>query len=179
MPVNAPPRNAIALRPCTGADVPFLRQLYGSTRQAELGPVPWTFEQKRWFIEQQFSAQQAHYEAHYPGCAFLIIELEGRPAGRLYVHRGDEDIRIVDITIVPGARGRGIGGLLVAELIAEGRATSRTVSIHVEQDNPAMRLYHRLGFRRVDTYGIYHLMEWRAAPAAAAAGKGLVWTSPR
>lgn len=174
-----PSREAIALRPCKDADVPFLRQLYGSTRQAELSPVPWTFEQKRWFIDQQFSAQKAHYEAHYPGCAFLVIELEGRPIGRLYVHRGDEDIRVVDITLAPGHRGRGIGGMLMAELLAEGRATARTVSIHVEQDNPAMDMYRRLGFRHVDTYGIYHLMEWRATPAAAVAGEGLVWTSPR
>jgi ribosomal protein S18 acetylase RimI-like enzyme len=171
-------RGAISFRPCTDADVPFLWQLYASTREAELSPVPWTFERKRRFIEQQFAAQKAHYEAHYPGCAFLVVELEGRPIGRLYVHRGVEDIRIVDITLAPGERGRGIGGMLVAELLAEGRTTARTVSIHVEQDNPAMRLYHRLGFRHVDTYGIYHLMEWRAAPAAAA-GKGAIWTSPR
>jgi ribosomal protein S18 acetylase RimI-like enzyme len=172
-----PSREAIVLRPCTEADVPFLREVYGSTRQAELSPVPWTFAQKRWFIEQQFAAQKAHYEAHYAGCAFLVIELEGRPIGRLYVHRGVEDIRIVDITLVPGERGRGIGGMLVAELLAEGRATARTVSIHVEQDNPAMRLYQRLGFRHVDTYGIYHLMEWRAAPVAAVARKGVSWIS--
>ena len=32
--------------------------------------------------------------------------------------------------------------------------------IHVEHNNPAMRLYKRLGFRKIDDNGIYHLMEW-------------------
>ena len=47
----------------------------------------------------------------------------------------------------------------MAELLAEGQATKKSVSIHVEHDNPARRLYHRLGFRHVDTYGVYHLLD--------------------
>ncbi len=38
------------------------------------------------------------------------------------------------------------------------------LSIHVEHDNPARRLYDRLGFQHVDTNGVYHLMEWRPEP---------------
>ncbi len=45
-----------------------------------------------------------------------------------------------------------------------GRSTGTRVSIHVEHDNPARRLYDRLGFQHVDTNGVYHLMEWRPAP---------------
>jgi ribosomal protein S18 acetylase RimI-like enzyme len=168
--VTAPTRQSIRFRPCVELDVPFLRYLYGTTRENELRPVPWTDEQKRWFIDQQFSAQKAHYEEHYPGCAFLVVELDGRPIGRLYVDRGAEDIRIVDITLVPELRGRGIGGMLMAELLAEGQAAGKSVSIHVEHDNPAQHLYHRLGFRHVDTYGVYHLLEWRPQPLARAAG---------
>jgi ribosomal protein S18 acetylase RimI-like enzyme len=161
---TAPLRESIGFRPYVELDVPFLRYLYGTTREDELRPVPWTDEQKRWFLDQQFSAQKAHYEEHYPDCVFLVIELEGQPIGRLYVNRGAEDIRIVDIALVPGHRGRGIGRMLMEEILAEGRATGKTVSIHVEHDNPAMRLYDRLGFHHVDTYGVYHLMEWRGKP---------------
>ena len=139
-PATATPRESITFRPCTDDDVPFLRHLYGTTREDELRPVPWTDEEKRGFLDMQFAAQKAHYEEHYPGCAFLVIELEGRPIGRLYVDRGEEDIRIVDITLVPEIRGRGIGGMLMAELLAEGQATKKSVSIHVEHDNPAQRL---------------------------------------
>ena len=41
-------------------------------------------------------------------------------------------------------------------------ATGRAVSIHVEKQNPAMRLYKRLGFETIEDKGVYDLLEWRA-----------------
>ena len=38
-----------ALRPETEADLPFLMQLYASTRAEELAAVPWSAEQKAAF----------------------------------------------------------------------------------------------------------------------------------
>ena len=172
-PAAAARRHAIAFRPVTDDDEPFLRYLYGTTREPELRAVPWSDAEKHAFVDMQFAAQKAHYEQHYPGCSFLVVELEGRPIGRLYVDRGAEDIRVVVISLLPELRGRGIGGTLMREILAEGRAAAKVVSIHVEQDNRAMRLYRRLGFRHVNTYGVYHLMEWR--PGA----KGRSWTSNR
>lgn len=127
--------------------------------------VPWTSEQKSAFLDMQFTAQKLHYEQYYSDCEFLVIEVEGNPIGRLYIDRGDEDIRIIDIALLPEVRGRGIGRVLIGEILEEGQATRKRVSIHVEHDNPARRLYDRLGFQHVDTNGVYHLMEWRPVPA--------------
>ena len=159
---STPPRSAIVFRRCTDADVPFLRHLYGTTRDQELRLVPWTDEQKRQFLDMQFAAQKTHYEQHYPDCEFLVIEMDQAPIGRLYVDRGDDDIRITDIALLPEFQGRGIGRMLMEEILEEGRATRKRVTIHVEHYNPALRLYDRLGFRHVDTNGVYHLMEWSA-----------------
>lgn len=156
-----PPRDSITFRPCTESDVPFLRYLYGTTREQEMRLVPWTDEQKHQFLDQQFTAQKSYYEEFYPECAFLVIELERRPIGRLYIDRG-EDIRIADIALVPDLRGHGIGRMIMEAILEEGRTTGKPVTIHVEHDNPARHLYDRLGFRHVDTNGVYHLMEWRA-----------------
>ena len=123
--------------------------------------VPWTPEQKVAFLDMQFQAQAAHYKEFYPQCQFLVIELEGRPIGRLYIDRDEEDIRITDIALLPDCRGRGIGRMLMEEILAEGRDTGKRVTIYVEHYNPARRLYDRLGFRHVETNGVYHLMEWR------------------
>lgn len=155
-----PPRSSVTFRPSIERDVPFLRDLYATTRAEELRHVPWTPQQKRAFVEMQFLAQKTHYEQHYPDCEFLIIELDGRPIGRLYIDRG-EDIRITDIALLPEFRRRGIGGMLMVEILAEGRSTGKNVSIHVEHDNPARRLYERLGFQHVATNGVYDLMAWR------------------
>ena len=160
-PPPAPTRDTIGLRPCADADAPFLRHLYGTTREEELRVVPWPEEEKRRFLDMQFVAQKTHYEAHFPTCTFLVIELAGRPIGRLYVDRGEEDIHIVDIAIVPEFRGRGVGRMLLGDILDEATASGRCVTIHVEHNNPARHLYDRLGFRHVDTSGVYDLMEWR------------------
>lgn len=153
---------AIQLRPITETDEAFLSDLYASTRTEELAPVPWTEEQKRAFLEMQFRAQAIHYRTHYSSAQFLIIEKEGQPIGRLYVDHRPDDIRIVDIALLPRHRGSGIGTLLLRNILDEAESSGRSVSIHVEHFNPAMSLYDRLGFRRIDSHGVYHLMEWRA-----------------
>ena len=85
--------------------------------------------------------------------------MDGEPAGRLYVHRGPSDIRIMDIALAPAFRGRGIGTGLLRTLIVEAEESGRKLSIHVETNNPARRLYERLGFRPAGEHGVYVLME--------------------
>jgi ribosomal protein S18 acetylase RimI-like enzyme len=159
------------LRPVAEDDRAFLLDLYGSVREPELARVPWDGVTKRAFIEHQFSAQDAHYREHYPGATLDVIEIDDEPAGRLYVHRGTRDIRIMDIALAPAFRGRGIGSELLRSLIGEADASKRTLSIHVEANNPARRLYERLGFRPAGEHGVYVLMSyantasWRSAAA--------------
>jgi ribosomal protein S18 acetylase RimI-like enzyme len=147
------------LRPATDADREFLIGVYASTRAEELAPLPWDEATKRAFIEQQFEAQDLHYRSHYPGAALDVVEVGGDPAGRLYVHRGEHEIRIMDIALAPAFHGRGIGTGLLGSLIAEADASRRRLSIHVEQNNPARSLYDRLGFRPVGEHGVYLLLE--------------------
>ena len=151
-------RATVSLRSVDTDDEEFLRRVYASTRTAELTLVNWSEEQKAAFLHQQFEAQDRHYREHYPGATFDVIEADHQPAGRLYVHCGDADIRIMDIALLPGFRAQGIGAALLRELLDAGRASGRLVSIHVERGNPARRLYERLGFREVGEHGIYVLM---------------------
>lgn len=151
----------ITFRPITDEDLPFLARLYASTRQEELAVTPWTEEQKQAFLQQQFEAQHRHYQEYYPEASFDILQVDGEPAGRLYASRWSKEIRIVDISLLPEYRNRGIGGRILKDLLDEGRRTDKVVSIHVEKNNPALRLYERLGFERVEDKGVYHLMEWK------------------
>ena len=160
--ITRPPRSAIAFRPIVDDDIAFLRHVYASTREDELQLVAWTDEQKAAFLDMQFTAQKTHYEDFYPECEYLVIELEGERIGRLYIDRRETDIEIIDVALLPAYRGRGIGRMLLEEILDEGRLTGKRVRIYVEHYNPARRLYDRLGFRQVDTNGVYHLMEWRA-----------------
>lgn len=153
-------RDAVTLRPATPADYFFMRQLYGSTREEEMKHFPFDEFQKKEFLDQQFAAQYQHYQLHYPTCERNIIELDGKPIGRLWIDEWRDQIRLVDITLAPEARGSGVGTMLLHEVLARGRNAGKPVTIHVEAYNPALRLYERLGFVKVDTNGVYYLMKW-------------------
>ena len=148
------------LRPIREDDQPFLYRLYASTREDELAMVDWTPEQKQAFLAMQFKAQHTFYMQEFAGARFDIIEMDGEPIGRLYVDRRRDEIRIIDIALLPGYRRQGIGTRYLKEVLAEGRDCDLPVRIHVEANNPAMGLYRRLGFRKIDTNGVYWLMEW-------------------
>ena len=154
----------ITFRPITQGDMDFLARLYASTRWEELQQVPWTDEQRLAFLRQQFDAQHIHYMEHYVDAAFDIVLIDGKPAGRLYIHRRKDEIRLVDIALLPEYRGRGIGGRLMRDVLKKGEEAGLRVRIHVEHNNPAMHLYQRLGFRKIDDHGVYHLMEWTPPP---------------
>ena len=150
--------NRHRLRPTTPEDRDFLLAVYGSVRAPELARVDWTEEAKAAFVAQQFDAQDRSYRENYANASFEVIEVEGRPAGRLYVDRWPAEIRIVDIALAPEFRGRGVASSLLRELIAEAEASGRSLTIHVEQGNPARRLYERLGFVPVAQLGHNTLM---------------------
>jgi ribosomal protein S18 acetylase RimI-like enzyme len=154
----------IALREATSDDYPFMRTLYGSTRQEEMARFPFTDAEKESFLDQQFAAQYRHYAVHYPSCERRIIEIDGEPAGRLWVDEWSDQIRIVDIAIMPEWRGTGIGRTLLRGVMERASAGGKPVTIHVEAFNPALTLYRRLGFVSVDTNGVYLLMKWTPAP---------------
>jgi GNAT superfamily N-acetyltransferase len=151
---------AISFRPATAEDYDFQRLLYHDARAEEMTHFPFDAEQKIAFLDWQFSLQHTHYQQHYPGCEWNVIEQDGRPVGRLIVDRWRDQIRIVDIALLSECRGAGIGTKLLRDILDEGRASGLPVTIHVEAMNPAMRLYQRLGFVQIDTSGAYNLMRW-------------------
>ena len=150
----------VTLRPVAPEDRPFLSDLYASTREEELRPVPWDDATKRAFLEQQFSAQDVAYRANYPGASLDVIEVDGAPAGRLYLHRRQGEIRVMDIALVSAHRGAGIGTTLLSAVLDEARSAGRKVSIHVERQNPALSLYRRLGFDVAGEGEVYLFLEW-------------------
>lgn len=154
---------AVTLRAATDADYDFMRRLYASTRADEMQHFPFDDAQKKAFLDQQFAAQFEHYGLHYPTCERNIIEVDGVPAGRLWVDEWRDQIRLVDIALMPERRGTGIGSRLVHAVLDRGARVGKPVTIHVEAYNPALRLYKRLGFEQVDTNGVYLLMRWTPA----------------
>lgn len=151
------------LRPSTPDDRESLLAIYASTRAAELALTDWSDAQRRTFVEMQFDAQSRHYAQQRPQAICLLVLLDaGRVVGRLWVDRGAASLHVLDISLLPEARGRGLGSLLLRELIAEAQRRGTALTISVEVNNPALRLYQRLGFEaQGEVQGIYQRMAWR------------------
>lgn len=162
----------VALRPVSPADESFLLRLYASTRADELALVDWSEPEKEAFVRHQFDAQSRHYAQHYPTATHDVILIDGEQAGRLYVERWSHEIRIVDISLLPVHRDRGVGAELLRGVQEEGAASGRAVSIHVERFNPARRLYARLGFQLVEEGQVHQLMRWSPEGCQPSSGSG-------
>ena len=165
---NSPlPPESIGLRLAREGDEGFLRLVYAESRREELDQVVWPEGVREQFLRSQFDAQATHYVKHYAGVEFLIIELAGTRAGRLYVQRTSSEILVMDIALIPEFRGKGIGTVLLRQILDEGQSSARIVTMHVEKFNPALRLYERLGFRIAEDQGVYWLLQWSPVPPVA------------
>lgn len=154
--------HAVRVRPRTGADLPLIREIYITHRWHEMHSFPdWTDEQRIAFLDSQFTLQCRHYDTHYHDAEFYIVEVNGQPAGRLYLwDHNPADLRIVEISFLSPFRGLGIGGGLLRHVQDRARAAGKSCSIHVEVNNPARRLYNRLGFREMELVGPYVRLDW-------------------
>lgn len=155
----------LRLRTITTNDDDLLCQIYSSTRTDELAVVrDWSPGEKQAFLNWQFALQQTYYQNNYRGAHFWVIEFKGHVIGRLYLHPDYEknSVRIIDIALLPQWRKQGLGQQILRDILAFAARQGRSVTIHVESFNPAMRLYQRLGFELVDiTNGVYHLLAWK------------------
>jgi ribosomal protein S18 acetylase RimI-like enzyme len=152
----------IGLRPVQDVDEALLYRLYASTRMDELAQVPWTEAQLDAFLKMQFDMQKRGYRMQFPAADHSIILSGEREIGRLLINRTDDELLLVDITLLPEFRGRGIGGSLLRELQNEATGEGKSVRLSVIPTNPARRLYERAGFSQVGESGGLHLdMLWQ------------------
>lgn len=149
------------LRPATAADENFLFRLYAATRRDELAATGWPASRQRSFLQSQYLVRAKSYRHDFPGAEAAIIELFGRPAGALSLHRTTAEWRIVDLALLPEHRGDGHGTALLRRLQADAAAAGVPLRLQVLRDNPAIRLYLRLGFAPSGGNGPYLRMEWR------------------
>ncbi|MDT5296008.1 MAG: hypothetical protein QOJ76_2888 [Acidobacteriota bacterium] len=156
-------KRSVALRPATPDDYEELVRIYAGTRAAELAQVTWwDDEQKLAFCRSQYDAQKEEYDARFPDARYDVIVLEGRTAGRLWVGRDEEEIRLLDIALLPEWQGQGVGAALVGALVDEARASGKRLRHMVFMLNTgALRFYERLGFQVFEDLGGYLHMEWR------------------
>ena len=161
---SALPRGGtLTLRAVTADDDAFLLSVYDSTRAEELSQVQWEEGQREAFLKWQFEMQRREYDARFPDAEYDVILIDGEPAGRIWIGRRDEEIRLLDIAILTAFQNRGAGTILLRKLIDEAKATGKRLRHMVfVLNNNAHRFYERLGFVEIDDVGGYKHMEWKS-----------------
>ena len=151
----------VDLRPSTESDAEFLFRVYASSREHEMNMLgDWSAAQKETFLREQFRLQHHQYRTYYPNACYDVIEKDGESIGRLYVEHMKNEIRVMDITLLPEYRDRGIGRALMKDVLRKAARVRKFVSLHVEDSNPAKRLYERMGFVEVGEVSFYKLLHW-------------------
>ena len=159
-----PAGNILTLRRVTADDDEFLISLYSSTREEELGQVEWAEGQKDLFLRWQYQLQRSEYQTRFPDADYYIVLLDHQPAGRIWIGTDDEQIRLLDISLLPEFQNRGAGTLLIRYLMQEASVCAKPLRHMVfVLNSDAHRFYERLGFVIIDDLGAYKHMEWRPA----------------
>ncbi len=144
------PIDRFELRPATAADEPLLTEML---RLA----AGWRADEAA-----ELDARTAMYVRGYgrPGDAGVVAERGGKPVGAAWYRRFTADHALfgfvaetvpeLAIAVRHEARGTGAGSALLEELIGLAvRDGLPGLSLSVEKDNPARRLYERAGFETI------------------------------
>lgn len=162
MSYDLPNGGKLTLRLVTKDDELFLVDLYAGTRADELSQVEWAEGQREIFVRWQFDMQRREYDARFPDARYQLILIDGEPAGRIWVGQDEEQIRLLDIALLPQFQKRGAGTILLRELMKEAARAGKYLRHMVfVLNNDAHRFYERLGFVIIEDMGAYKHMEYR------------------
>jgi len=151
---------SITLRQATSADAEFLRQVYKSSRGDDLRELGWEEGRINEFLEMQYEAQCTFDEKDHQEATNEIILSSGIRAGRLLSMSGTDEIRCIDIALLPQFRNRGLGTLLLQRMQQRAAATNKALRLQVIRFSQAVSLFERLGFVRTSETGSHVQMEW-------------------
>lgn len=133
--INASATPGISRRPARNSDIPFLIDLRRQTMSAYLIASG---------IEPTVAALENRVMARFE-CAEIIVNNDNA-AGLLKVARDGKEWTLIQIQLVPSLQGKGIGSMLIREIIDESRQAGAKLKLSVLKTNPALGLYKRLGF---------------------------------
>src|ERR1041384_5617196 len=112
-----PDVSVLNLRRVTADDESFLLSLCAGTHAEELAQVQWQEGQQEAFVRWQFEMQRREYDARFPDAEYDLIEIYGNPAGRIWIGRSENEIRLLDIALLPDFQNRRAGTILLNRLI--------------------------------------------------------------
>jgi ribosomal protein S18 acetylase RimI-like enzyme len=147
---------AVTTRAATEQDDAFLFELFKAVRLPEFAYASLAPAQHDLLMDIQYAGQKQSYNAQYAGGDHIVL-VDGLPIGRIWLFRGDAEHQLVDISLMPEFRNRGIGGVLVRDAVAAARDAGVRLCCSVAVTNAAsLRFHQRLGFQIAGQDEIYY-----------------------
>ncbi len=152
----------ISIRPATDRDEPFLKQVHEAARLWEFEVLLQTGQEELYHkvVAQQYRSQLQSYEADFPQAHYAVIQWTDRPIGRLYLNYREDEVRVLDIGILPEYRGHGIGEIVLKGICIEAGLRRVPVRLHVHYLSRARAFYQSVGFRQTAEVLPHIAMEW-------------------
>jgi GNAT superfamily N-acetyltransferase len=154
------------LRRCDASDDAFLYDVFVTTWQSEVAALP-NQNLAQHVLRIQHIAQERRFASGFPEHERYVVLEDGEPAGWLYVDQSGLDIALLDLTLLPRFRSRGLGTRVVRDLLTEAGRHSRKVTLRVpRRQNRVTDFYTRLGFHLVSVDDVDNFFDWEPATAA-------------
>jgi len=152
MLITLKPEGLTPANPLFGADPQtFAYRLFAQDKLAQFAAIGLPQPHAERLVQMQWRGRNLTYAAQYPGAENWTVSLEdGAPIGCYSLQKTAQNVRIVDLAILPEWRGQGIGTHVLQQVAQQATAAGKTFSLRVEKQNPALRLYTRLGFAAVN-----------------------------
>jgi GNAT superfamily N-acetyltransferase len=153
----------LGMRAPGDADADFLARMYASTRMdLHSDAADPAFVAALVAMAQRLQA--ADYRRRFPGAVYLVIERGGDACGRIVLDAGPAALRLVDIALLPAARGQGLGRHIVRAVQRCAADAGMPLTLSVHRANPgARRRYAALGFRCTADDDVSMQMMWNNA----------------
>jgi ribosomal protein S18 acetylase RimI-like enzyme len=154
----------VGIRAPGDGDAAFLARLYASTRM-DLHSATADPAFVASLVAMQQRLQGADYRRRFPAADYLLVERDGVACGRIVLDAGPGALRLVDIALLPEARGQGLGRHIMRALQRHAADDGLALTLSVHLTNPgARRLYAALGFRCTARDDVSEQMMWNNGP---------------
>jgi ribosomal protein S18 acetylase RimI-like enzyme len=150
----------LTLRPANDADQTAIAQLYHACR-TDLHALPMPTGMIANLIAQQQQIQAHGLAQQYPNAQTQVLAQGEQILARIIFDTGVNDIRLIDIMVLPMVQRRGLARKLIQYLQQQAADLQLPLRLNVMQDNPgAIALYLSCGFQISQQDYLTQQMQW-------------------
>lgn len=135
----------IKYRPATEIDLDFLDWMHTVCMKDHVDRIyPW----KPHLFRQTFNPSSIQL--------ILVDDIE---VGMLQTEQHNDELYLGNLLILPAFQNRGVGTAVLQDLLNKSSLLNLSIKLQVLKQNPAKRLYERLGFMTVEETDTYYIMK--------------------